>query len=145
MTLARPPGAVTLYFESLGLRRTSMTGTVLQNSILNRAPGRVIDAYFGSTHSNASIGSAYGLPDTYMRVYYLESGVMERYATISGDAWDQYWVRMWPSLQPDNPGGAVAGLEWGNTDVRVYYMNGGTIHEIALTDGVGWWPSRHID
>ena len=75
---------------------------IFKISILNNDLGRIIDASFGSTHSNASIGSAYGLPDTYMRVYYLDSGVMERFATISSDIWDQTWQRMWPSLQPDS-------------------------------------------
>ena len=122
-----------------------MTQTDVRTSILNDALGRVIDANFGSSNSDASIGSAYGVPDTYMRVYYLDSGVMERYATISSDPWDANWERMRSSLQPDSLGGAVAGLGWGYTDVRVYYMNGGRIHEIALTEGRGWWSSGHID
>ncbi|KAL8758285.1 MAG: hypothetical protein Q9184_003974 [Pyrenodesmia sp. 2 TL-2023] len=43
--------------------------------------GRTIDAEFKTTQADAAIGSAYGTPDTFMRVYYLGSGVVENFAT----------------------------------------------------------------
>ncbi|KAL8924355.1 MAG: hypothetical protein Q9208_004137 [Pyrenodesmia sp. 3 TL-2023] len=105
--------------------------------------GRTIDADFKTTQADAAIGSAYGTPDTYMRVYYIGSGVMEHFATPEG-SWDPHWSHMWVSEVPDTPGGAVAGLAWANTEVRVYYMAGGVIHEIGLTEGRGWWSGGHI-
>ncbi|KAL8901473.1 MAG: hypothetical protein Q9207_005184 [Kuettlingeria erythrocarpa] len=128
---------------------TGTTGSLLE-MVWNRngdyhkfIVGRTIDPDFKTTQVNASIGSAYGTPDPYMRVYYLGSGVMEHYATPEGN-WDPYWSRMVPSEVPDTPGGAAAGLAWANTEVRVYYMAGGLIHEIGLTEGRGWWSVGHI-
>lgn len=105
--------------------------------------GRTIDPDFKTTQADASIASAYGTPDPYMRVYYLGSGVMEHHARPEG-YWDSVWTRMVPSEVPDTPGGAVAGLAWANTDVRVYYMAGGLIHEIGLNVARGWWSVGHI-
>ncbi|KAL8760229.1 MAG: hypothetical protein Q9184_003400 [Pyrenodesmia sp. 2 TL-2023] len=104
---------------------------------------RTIDADFKSTQADAATGSAYGTPDTFMRVYYIGSGVMEHFATPEG-SWDTYWSRMWPSEVPDTPGGAVAGIAWASTEVRVYYMAGAVIHEIGLTEGRGWWSVGHL-
>ncbi|KAL8975868.1 MAG: hypothetical protein Q9177_006971 [Variospora cf. flavescens] len=128
---------------------TNACGSLVE-MVWNRDPdyrkflfGRTVDTAFNTTQANAAIGSVYGTPDTLMRVYYIGSGVMEHRATLEGN-YDPQWLKLIPSEVPDTPGGAVAGLAWANTEVRVYYMAGGVIHEIGLTEVPHWRPVRHI-
>lgn len=137
------PLSFSLWNDWLSFRTPSHSIRQTLKGVLTRATGRTIDADFKTRQADAAIGTAYDTPDTYMRVYYIGSGVMEHFATPEG-SWDPDWSRMLPSEVPDTPGGAVAGLAWANTEVRVYYMAGEVIHEIGLTEGRGWWSVGHI-